>query len=321
MVSGAELTVAGTASALPVSPRPYHAFAYGPRFRWWRPLVAIALGAVFFLLVSLPLAAVGLLADAGGRGLDPRAVALGPWAFLGNNLGLALMVPVAAAVHRVAFGQAPRWLISIRGAFDWAWAGTCLAVVAPLWLLTIAAEYALMPPQGLQVRWYSGLILVTVLVTTPLQSAGEEFLLRGLLARAVGSWWGGREAVGLAVSTAVSAAVFMVLHAAADPWLNAYYLVFGVGMSILVWRTGGLEAAIVIHATNNVMAEAVLPFVDIAESLNRSAGVGSPLLAINMGLIAAATLILARLARRRGLPVRTDPGRLATIPATPAHGA
>ena len=94
--------------------------------------------------------------------------------------------------------------------------------------------------------------MAVVLLTTPLQSAGEEYGARGLIARAAGSWVADPR-IALAISTVVSATIFMLAHGAADPWLIGYYFVFGVAMSVVVWRTGGLEVAVLIHTVNNLL--------------------------------------------------------------------
>jgi membrane protease YdiL (CAAX protease family) len=38
-----------------------------------------------------------------------------------------------------------------------------------------------------------------------------------------------------------------------DPWLLLDLMSFAVAMTLMTWRTGGLEAAIVLHSVNNVL--------------------------------------------------------------------
>jgi membrane protease YdiL (CAAX protease family) len=51
-----------------------------------------------------------------------------------------------------------------------------------------------------------------------------------------------------------TAVVFALFHGVQNPWLFGSRLVFGLLAGILVWRTGGLEAAVAIHVINNLCA-------------------------------------------------------------------
>ncbi|MCR2824425.1 CPBP family intramembrane glutamic endopeptidase [Microbacterium sp. zg.Y909] len=96
------------------------------------------------------------------------------------------------------------------------------------------------------------------------------------LFRVAGGWARGARA-GLALGIVVSSVVFAIVHLSSDVWLNAWYLVFAVGLSLITWRTGGLEIAIVLHAmfnTVNFVFDIALR-VDIGTAYDRSAGVAS----------------------------------------------
>lgn len=101
----------------------------------------------------------------------------------------------------------------------------------------------------------------------------------------------------------------MLLHGAGDLWLNIYYFAFGAVSAWLVWRTGGLEASVAIHVVNNMVAMVPLPFSDLGTAFDRSAGVGSPALLVNMAVLVGAALLFDFLARRTGLATRSAPGR------------
>lgn len=149
-------------------------------------------------------------------------------------------------------------------------------------------------------------MMAVVLLTTPLQSAGEEVAMRGLLARCVGSWFSARR-VGLVVATTVSAVVFMLLHGAGDIWLNVFYLSVAVAMSVLAWKTGGLEAPIALHVVNNLASMITLPFTDLTGVFNREAGVGSPWVLVNVAIALSAAAAILWQARRLGLPTTAAP--------------
>ena len=95
-------------------------------------------------------------------------------------------------------------------------------------------------------------LLLVVLLTTPLQSAAEEYLCRGYLSQAIAGWVR-HPTVGAIVAGLVSALVFSALHGPQDAVTFLDRFAFGLAASAVVWLTGGLEAAIVLHAVNNVI--------------------------------------------------------------------
>jgi membrane protease YdiL (CAAX protease family) len=211
----------------------------------------------------------------------------------------------------VFFGVRPRWILSVVGRFRWRWLGRLALVIVPVWAVYVGATFLLGPAGELRVDATALALLAVVVLTTPLQAAGEEVGLRGLVQRSVGSWFAGPR-LAFAVSTAVSALVFGALHFAGDPWLIAYYVLFGVAMSIAAHRTGGLEAPILIHATNNTLLflPAVL-FGQLAEGIDRSAGAGGPFILVPMLVVLLGAFLASRLARRARVAV--------TAPRPPSH--
>jgi membrane protease YdiL (CAAX protease family) len=112
--------------------------------------------------------------------------------------------------------------------------------------------------------------------------------------------------VGLVVGMVVSSVVFMLLHGAGDPWLNAFYLMVGGLFATLAWRSGGLEAAVAMHIANNMIGEMFLPFQpdQVSGMFNRQAGVGDPSILIQMGTVVLVAVLLWWQGSRLGM-VRT----------------
>lgn len=295
--------------ALPITETGYLAFWRAPRYRWWKGLLALAMAGTGFLALTTVAGIIGMAAD----DVDLEALlsgdrsTLGVWFFLANNAGLALCLPLAMLTAWTCTGQRPRWLSSVSGGVRWRWLFSVLVVVLPLWLVL---NTGLILASGTELGWreHTLIMAVGVLLTTPFQAAAEEYLLRGLLGRAVASWFGA-PLVGFLVSTAVGAVVFMMLHGAGDPWLNVNYLVFAAVASWLTWRTGGLEAAVAIHVVNNMTALALVPFTDISGLFDRADGVGGPWVLIVMAtLMVGAGLVEWRWRRRPG-QAHSAPGR------------
>ena len=94
---------------------------------------------------------------------------------------------------------------------------------------------------------------VVVVLTTPLQSAAEEYLFRGYLSQAIAGV--GALAAGRARSWPAWSPRRCSRRRTCPPDLPTFLdrFAFGLAASAVVWLTGGLEAAIVLHAVNNVL--------------------------------------------------------------------
>ncbi|HHU38660.1 MAG TPA: CPBP family intramembrane metalloprotease [Propionibacterium sp.] len=296
--------------ALPIEERDYYAFWRAPRLRWWKPILAALMATFLFLAVSTVLQFIGWTIDGVDLSvlLEGTIPPVGPGFFLANNLSLALCIPIAMVTAWACVQQRPRWLSSVVGGLRWGWLGKLLVFLVPLWVVVIGGSHLLGPLDDVRLRDHTLVMVVGILLTTPLQAAGEEYLVRGLLGRIVGSWFRA-PVIGFVASTVVTAAVFMAMHGAGDPWLNAFYVVFAAVGSWLTWRTGGLEAAIAIHAVHNTVSMALLPFVDFSEMFNREAGVGDATVLIPMTLLLVGAGVVEYLARRSPRTVRSAPGR------------
>ena len=107
-------------------------------------------------------------------------------------------------------------------------------------------------------------LLIVVLLTTPLQAAGEEYAFRGYLLQAVGSitkraW----------LALAVTSLLFAMAHGFQNFPLFFDRFMFGFIAGWLVIRTGGLEAGIALHILNNLLAFGLgILFGDVGEMIN-----------------------------------------------------
>lgn len=272
---------------LPVVDSHYHQFWRTPLWRWWRPVVALVVGALIFFGITILASVVGIGIDVATgrrtveelRDTTQSNLKVTPALFLVNNLSLAAMIPVGMLLGLWFFKQRPGWLSSVTGRLRWGWLGRCFAVLLPLWVVYIGLETWLQSrsPEGLglAVNRDTWLLLVGILLTTPFQAAGEEYGFRGMINRALASFFTHRW-IGLAVGAVVSSVLFMLSHLAEDIWLNIFYFCFGMIACGMTLRTGGLEAAIAMHVVNNLLSEATMPFTDISGIFDRSAGAGDP---------------------------------------------
>ncbi len=252
----------------------------------WRPLVGVlALLAWMFVFSSLVVLAP-MLAGAAALGKDVGDTfnsltdlahpTPGGLAYL--NLALASLVPAVLAVSYVLHGLRPGWVASVRPGLRWRFLVACL----PLALVALVAAVlvgAVLPQTGGDAAEISGTLndwtsttrdfALVVLVLTPLQAAGEEFLFRGYLTQAVGGLFASR-----VLAVVVPAFLFALAHGVGQS-VPVFFdrLAFGLVAGVLVIVTGGLEAGIALHVVNNWLAFGLaLAFGDMASTLNPTGG-------------------------------------------------
>ncbi|WP_455130718.1 CPBP family intramembrane glutamic endopeptidase [Propionibacterium acidifaciens] len=307
-------------SALPVLPTRYHGLWHSPRWRVWRPVVGTLVGGVLWFAASTVAFVVAMVIDvasgrstaeeyypslAGGGGFTPAL-------FIANNVGLACSIPIVWLVARL-HGQPIGFVHSVIGRFRWRWFGWCLAVLLPIWIVFTVADAFLEGGglDGLAVNGDTVVLILGILLTTPLQCAGEEWFFRGGINRLVAGCFPQRTKtlgiVSALVGGAVSSFCFMLAHMAQDPWLNIGYFCFGAAACLLCYCTGGLEASTAMHIINNMTAMALMPFSDISHMMDRSEGTGSPWSLLQLAVIAIAAALICRRARARGLDVVSGP--------------
>lgn len=294
--------------ATPQRPASYYQFLRTPRWKWWRPLIALlVMGAGAFaaqLLVVIPLMAYEVMTK--GPTADLGLSKMTPAMLLVTNLGLAACIPVGLLAEKAGYGSAGRWLHSVQRRFRWKWFGLSLGIFGALCLVQYGIEFAVSPeaPKP-EPQWLAYLLIV--LLTTPLQCAGEEYLARGVIGRAVASWIG-HEYAALIVGALFSSAVFMALHASTDIWLNLSYFSWAMVLSVACWLFGGLETAVAAHIVNNLLAFGVsITFGGMDTVMERESGAGSPMMLLMTVIAALAVAILWKLFGRSGLSRLSDP--------------
>jgi membrane protease YdiL (CAAX protease family) len=256
------------------------------------------------------------LPDLAMQGLtDPRVL-------LFVNATLIVAIPCVWLVWAVAHGMSIGWSSSVLGRLR-------RRLFLPLTLralATVGVGILLILVLGLAtgsdvvsgpVRSFGWLMLVVVL-TTPLQSAAEEYVFRGYLSQAIAGWLR-RPDVGAVVAALVTAALFSAAHGPPD--LATFLDRFAVGLaaSAVVWLTGGLEAAIVLHAVNNVLVFLLAGALgDGGAGSDSSGGVGLLPLILTVAGLAGYVLLVAR--SRARLAVETTTAAWVWSGVVPAAG-
>lgn len=288
----------------------YHRVLAGEKRRIGRGVLAIVLLLVGFVLFPAVVGKAATLIDVQLGNTPPTAGGTDytPLAHASSMVSLALLAPWAMLIQRVLYRVPGASMHSVVSRFRFDVFGRALLLFGPVWLLVIGLGF-LAP--GEQVPWsHTDLvgIFLTTLLLTPLQAAGEEYGVRGLLFRVIGSWTKGARA-GLVAGVVASSILFTLAHGATDAYLIVWYLVLWSGLAIITWRTGGLEVAIVMHAVLNTVsfAGAALLRSDLGGELqDRSAGAGSPYQLVPTLMVVLITAVVWWQTRTAG-PATTPP--------------
>jgi uncharacterized protein len=272
------------------------------RMSWWKPLVLVlALPLVLVVLQVLAFQLVGVIEGSD----DPLSPVLTPLKLLAVNLATAA-TGLIAVLLLVRMARVPwRALFSVRRAFD----GRRLLHYSLAAALLVAAgigTLAVVAPGstgwvGFAITGTTVALLAVTLLTTPLQSAGEELMYRSVLLPAAASWVRAVRPA-LAVGLVVSALGFTVVHASTDPWLAGYFMVFSLSTGLMAIVSGGMEAPIAFHVVNNVLAGIVNNVLSGGGvgSIDRATDTGDAslliLVAVNIALVA---VVVAYERRRR----------------------
>ncbi|GGR10682.1 hypothetical protein GCM10010251_28310 [Streptomyces aurantiogriseus] len=232
-------------------------------------------------------------------------------------LTIAVAIPVVLLAVRW-IGRRPAGTVSsVTGGLRWRWLGLCVLTALPVLAVTTGVMLLLPAEDEPAARWagweFFGPALAMLVVLVPLQAAAEEYVFRGWLTQAVGAflrspWW----------AIAPQAVLFAAAHGWGTPWGFADLVVYGAVAGWLTVRTGGLEAAIGLHAVNNLFAFGIsAAVVDGLKSDDTAADAPWQLVALDLAGIALYTVAVLWLARRRP-PARTAPAPTPVPPPFPS---
>jgi membrane protease YdiL (CAAX protease family) len=327
------------APGLTIVELPYHRlFRAQPTYRWWRPLVAVVLLALFIIAAQLVIAIVVMvIVFASGAvtitGLEDAATledellsyfipdVANPISLVIGLGSVAVWLPLVPLALRCAgirpAGVRTSIVNSVTFRLRWRWMLSCLAPAAIVIGLSFAFTLALSGLLGEGIGTFTtppatyALSLALILLLVPFQAAAEEYVFRGVLFQAIGSWlaW-------VPVALVLTTVAFAALHIY-DIWGLLDVATFGVAAIILTWRTGGLEAAIAMHVLNNVVGLSVMGTGAFGPTAITPEG-GSPEgLATTVVTMTAYVLVVLWRAKRRGIERLSRIG----VPTSPGAGA
>lgn len=297
-------------------PTPYPLLLRTPRARVWHPLLGLA--TVVAVLLASGLVVFGGAALAVALIDDPSIASqadvddlTGPLGLLVGNLMIAALIPATVLAVVLVHGERPGWLNSVTRRLRPRLLLTSVGLALAVQVVALGA-FAALSSAGLDLeltegdaawpgaRTFVALVLIIVL-TTPVQAAGEEYLFRGYLIQGAGIWTRSPWIPGI-----VSSLLFAAAHGPQDPWLFSDRLAFGLIAWGLTLRTGGLEAAVALHAVNNLVVLILAAATDEIDSSLTATDIAASLALFDIAVLAVSGYVLDRNARRLGVATRTS---------------
>lgn len=230
--------------------RPYHLLARSGRAQWWRlPVELLLFGVLAFVFAGVFFGAVLALAALAGVPSRGDGFADPAWDLASGFGVVGVLLGAVALTVRWAGGRSLGTVSSVAGHVRWRWLSACVrpafVLVGALTVSAVAVDWSWDPALWPGWRVYAAITAVSVLLV-PFQAAAEEYVVRGWLVQAVVVWVRSRW-----LAAALSSALFVSLHAPLDFWNVADLSVFALAMCWVTFRTGGLEAALVLHVVTN----------------------------------------------------------------------
>lgn len=280
----------------------YHRVYVDEKRRILRGVAAIVLLFAGLIVLAQACLAAAATIDSqllGRAGFTPLQHAAGSFA-------LALLIPYSMLLQQMLYGVPARSLHSVAGCFRFGVFGRSLIVFGPLVLIVMSIGFFV--PDD-RIPWSTTDLIAFFIIgmtLTPLAAAGEEYGVRGLMFRVVGSWTRSPLS-GAVLGIALTTVLFSLLHGTLDPYILSSYLLLFAAMAIITWRTGGLEVAVVLHGAYNVsvLVLATTLHLDLGGDLgNRGEIVGTPVNLVPGAVLAMITAVIWWTTRKSG-PART----------------
>ena len=222
-------------------------------YRWYKPIIIAVLAFIIYIIlfsaVTYTAVRLNIIPRADLlKAFTSDAVSMERIDGIITSLSVILLIPAIYIPSRLV-RQKPVW--SIGG---WKWdvflksAGLSLAVYA-----VISAIFILITG-GKFNNQFTALTLILCLVLTPFQCIAEEYLCRGFLMQAFGSWF--KVPV---IAIILQAVIFCLLHEYNAIGL-ASVLISGLIFGWVSWKTKGIEVSSALHSANNIITFLIFGF-------------------------------------------------------------
>lgn len=237
--------------------------------RFWKPILAFAIGTIIYLIAQTVFVIGSFFALGLHKERDVLEFAISLEKPMEVNLpmifilfgSVAIMLPIMFLTLLITQMKPIHMVSSVELKIRWKYLFKSLVIsgIFTTGLIVLGgfldgSIYDFELPKDTNIYYWLGLA-VLLLIIVPIQSAAEEYVFRGFIMQTLGGWFGS-----LIVAIGVTSTAFAFAHMY-QKWAFISTLLFGIVCGYLVYVTGGLEASIAIHVTNNVVSVIYMLFV------------------------------------------------------------
>lgn len=222
-------------------------------YRWYKPLIVTALGAVFYVILSIVVMGIGYAI--GGReamqqvmsasGYDGADMYTATGVFV-NMGGVAILLLALFLASLIVKDRPFSSYSSSRGGFDFKVFFKCLLIA--LVVCGTGSVLTTVLTDGFHFNNHftiGGFILLLILV--PLQCIAEEYIFRGLATQTLGSW------IKIPIIAIIVQTIIFTLGHPYNMIGRIEIFSAGLLMGVMALLTNGLEASSAIHVVNNLV--------------------------------------------------------------------
>ncbi len=221
-------------------------------YKWFKPLLVGLLVIIFSMIFSAAFLGIGYLLSGGdtmtfqqSQDRDNPLFYQGAGLIMGLG-SVAVMIPALALAALIVRDRPFSSYSSSRGGFNWgAYFKYLVVSFIVLGILIVPLTIFFPDGSGDGINKFSILGIAALAILVFFQGAAEEYIYRGLIMQAVGSWTNLP-----VVAIVVSSLIFAFSHSYSPLGIAAVFI-DGMTLAYIAWRTRGLEVSCAVHGAHN----------------------------------------------------------------------
>ena len=222
------------------------------KYKWYKPLISLVLVLIVYFVFQIILLVVFNFIY--GESVI-NGILFGGYETLNTSdasvyfsyISIAVFIPAIYIASKIVRDRPFSSYASSRGGWNWKLYFKCLLIPLVVYVVVNVASILIDKNPKTSTSQVSLITMVLSLILIPLQCIAEEYVFRGALMQALGSWF---KIPILAI--VIQAILFALLHSY-DALGVVSIAISGVVFGLLAWRTNGIEAGAAIHSINNLM--------------------------------------------------------------------
>ena len=222
------------------------------KYKWYKPLISLVLVLIVYFVFQIILLVVFNFIY--GESVI-NGILFGGYETLNTSdasvyfsyISIAVFIPAIYIASKIVRDRPFSSYASSRGGWNWKLYFKCLLIPLVVYVVVNVASILIDKNPKTSTSQVSLITMVLSLILIPLQCIAEEYVFRGALMQALGSWF---KIPILAI--VIQAIIFALLHSY-DALGVVSIAISGVVYGLLAWRSNGIEAGAAIHSINNLM--------------------------------------------------------------------